>query len=124
MFVTFFFLVRYLSVRLEGEVKNEKMMNSSKLTKDLIINKVGNLFKMPEFGFENSSVHRNGIDLAKEKYFYTGKKKLCVYLLYQKLSCFHLLISLFRYFPEWRLRSNGRILAASHGCYIQAFRKD
>ena len=45
-------------------------MNGSKITKDLIINKVGNFFKMTEFGFENGN--RNQLDFNSKAYYYTG----------------------------------------------------
>lgn len=49
----------------------EKMMNGGKMAKDLIMNKVGNFFKITENGCENGN--RNAIDFSTHKYYFTGE---------------------------------------------------
>lgn len=59
------------------------MMNGGKFTKDLIMNKVGNFFKMPDIGNlengncnNNTGGNRNGIDLANQKFYFNGMSTL------------------------------------------------
>ena len=47
------------------------MMNGGKMAKDLIMNKVGNFFKITENGCENGN--RNAIDFSTHKYYFTGE---------------------------------------------------
>lgn len=57
---------------IDQSINQSKMMNGSKIATDLIMNKVGNFFRLPDLNHAENGANNNKIDFKAKKVYFNG----------------------------------------------------